>query len=343
MTYRPDNGYRGTDSFTYTLGAANSDIPVSNTATVTLTVVSEISTAVNDSVTVAEDSIATTIDVLANDTVINAGLKPVQRVSATAHGTALVTADGAKIIYTPDPNFDGTDTFTYTLSGGSTATVSVHVIANAITTTFAAPDANGTVTGAAVLTTPVALPVTYAITGAPTQGHLIVNAATGAFTYTPTNAARLAANATTTDTFTITASYGVSTATEIVAVPVSPAALSFTGALDAGLYPGPVAISPSGKQLYVIGSNGVSVFDRTTNTVTATIPVGSNPVAATVSPDGARLYVANQGSGLGVGDRHRHQRRHRHHPGRDRHRRMWRSAPTARACMSPTRAAARCR
>ncbi|MHB8101362.1 MAG: PKD domain-containing protein [Methanosarcina sp.] len=39
--------------------------------------------------------------------------------------------------------------------------------------------------------------------------------------------------------------------------------------------------------------NTVSVIDTATNTVTATIPVGSNPIGVAVSPDGTKVYAAN--------------------------------------------------
>ena len=41
------------------------------------------------------------------------------------------------------------------------------------------------------------------------------------------------------------------------------------------------------------GNNTVSVIDTATNTVTATIPVGTDPFGVGVSPDGSRVYVAN--------------------------------------------------
>ena len=44
------------------------------------------------------------------------------------------------------------------------------------------------------------------------------------------------------------------------------------------------------------GSNNVSVIDTATNTVIATVPVGTTPYAVAVSPDGAQVYVANSGS-----------------------------------------------
>src|SRR6516164_2662266 len=41
------------------------------------------------------------------------------------------------------------------------------------------------------------------------------------------------------------------------------------------------------------GSGDVSVIDTATNTVTATITVGTAPFAVAVSPDGGTVYVAN--------------------------------------------------
>jgi YVTN family beta-propeller protein len=44
------------------------------------------------------------------------------------------------------------------------------------------------------------------------------------------------------------------------------------------------------------GSNTVSVIDTATNTVTATIPVGSQPVGVAVAPDRSKAYVGNANS-----------------------------------------------
>ncbi|PRC54763.1 hypothetical protein C6A85_47105, partial [Mycobacterium sp. ITM-2017-0098] len=68
FTYRPHTGYSGQDTFTYRINdSANA---TSNPATVAITVtpVDDAPIAVNDTVTVAEDSGPTLIDVLANDT-----------------------------------------------------------------------------------------------------------------------------------------------------------------------------------------------------------------------------------------------------------------------------------
>ena len=43
-------------------------------------------------------------------------------------------------------------------------------------------------------------------------------------------------------------------------------------------------------------SNTVSILDTASNTVVATVPVGSNPYGVAVTPDGARVYVTNVSS-----------------------------------------------
>jgi hypothetical protein len=101
---------------------------------VTVTCVEDDPVAVDDSATKAEDSGATAIDVLANDTDVDGGSKTIESVTQPANGTVAITNSGADLTYEPDANYcndqPGTDpdTFTYTLSpGGSTATVSVKV------------------------------------------------------------------------------------------------------------------------------------------------------------------------------------------------------------------------
>ena len=88
-------------------------------------------TAVNDSATVAEDAAAGAIDVLANDTDPDGGAKTIASASDPANGTVVLTggSPGARtgLTYQPDANYCGTDTFTYTLTGGSPATVSMTV------------------------------------------------------------------------------------------------------------------------------------------------------------------------------------------------------------------------
>ena len=77
-----------------------------------------------------------------------------------------------------------------------------------------------------------------------------------------------------------------------------------TATIPVGIDPQGVAVSPSGRRVYVNNYCGnsacfngtVSVIDTATNAVTATITVGANPIGVTVNPDGSRVYVANNGS-----------------------------------------------
>ena len=57
-------------------------------------------------------------------------------------------------------------------------------------------------------------------------------------------------------------------------------------------------MAPVGKLAYVTSnlSNSVSVIDTATNIVLASVGVGSDPFAVSITPDGKHAYVANRGS-----------------------------------------------
>ncbi|MBK6726085.1 MAG: tandem-95 repeat protein [Xanthomonadales bacterium] len=122
VSYAPTANYCGADSFTYTITGGSS-----TTVSVTVTCVDDAPTAVADSPSVAEDSGANTIDVLANDTDIDAGPKLVTLVGTATNGTTAIGGGGANVSYAPTGNYCGADSFTYTITGGSSATVSVTV------------------------------------------------------------------------------------------------------------------------------------------------------------------------------------------------------------------------
>ena len=118
------------DTFTYTV----EDVPSSGsdvgTVTVTVTGIDDPPTAVSDMATVTEDDPATGIDVLANDLNADGGTKEIIGVTQPTNGT--VVNNTTDLTYEPDPDYcndDGspTDDFTYTVTGGSVATVSVTV------------------------------------------------------------------------------------------------------------------------------------------------------------------------------------------------------------------------
>ena len=57
-------------------------------------------------------------------------------------------------------------------------------------------------------------------------------------------------------------------------------------------------MNPAGTRVYVVNFkvDNVSVIDTATNTVVATVAVGTNPLGVAVNPAGTRAYVANSGS-----------------------------------------------
>jgi hypothetical protein len=129
--YTPADDFHGTDSFTYTVDDGHGG---TDTATVTITVnpANDPPDAVNDAASTDEDT-QVTIDVAANDTAgpLNEDQTlTVTEVSSPGHGTATVNPDGS-VTYTPQQDYNGPDTFTYTVCDSGdvcdTATVSITI------------------------------------------------------------------------------------------------------------------------------------------------------------------------------------------------------------------------
>jgi hypothetical protein len=114
--YTPDPDYSGSDQFSYSITDNNGGSD-SATVYVTVTPVNDPPVAVDDSVSVLEDSVNNTIDVLANDNDPDGDSLTITGVTLPLHGTATYTA--LYVFYTPDPNYNGSDTFSYTISDGN--------------------------------------------------------------------------------------------------------------------------------------------------------------------------------------------------------------------------------
>ena len=159
--------------------------------------------AVGDSYAVSEDGTLNVIapGVLGNDTDADGDTLTASIVTPPGHGALTLSANGA-VSYSPLPNFNGADSFTYKANDGSTdsniATVTISVTAGN-DAPVAADGALSTVEDAPASGTLVATDIdgdalTYAIVANGSKGTAtITDAATGAFTYTP------AANANGTD------------------------------------------------------------------------------------------------------------------------------------------------
>ena len=129
FTYAPNSNFNGTDTFTY---HANDGTAASNVATVTITVrpVNDPPVANDDSDTTPEDTPVST-NVVANDTDADGMVvaSAVAIVSGPRSGSVVNNGDGT-VTYTPDENFNGSDSFTYTVkdNGGATSNVAIVTI-----------------------------------------------------------------------------------------------------------------------------------------------------------------------------------------------------------------------
>jgi len=203
-TYTPSANYNGSDSFSFT---ANDGTVDSAPATVSLAVIAVSDAPVADAIsaTVNEDAVAS-ITLTGSD----ADGDTLTYAINTGSTNGAVVISGNTVTYTPNPNFNGSDSFTFKTNDGTvdsaSATVSITVIA-----VNDAPVVTGTILSATTnedTATPITLigsdadgdTLSYSLVAQPTNGTvtLIGNTAT----YTPN------ANYNGTDSFTFTANDG---------------------------------------------------------------------------------------------------------------------------------------
>ena len=280
-----DNGLTADTAYYYRIrafnGVGNSDY--SNTATATTSGANTAPTAGDDAAATSED-VAVVIFVIANDSDAEDGQPGVQSAGNGANGTTVVNADGT-ITYTPNADFNGADSFTYTAvdSGGMTDTALVTVTVSAVNDApVAGDDAAETEQGVAVVIDLLAndgdaedgTPTVQSV-GAATNGAVAVDG-NGMATYTP-NAGY---NGPDIFTYTVVDSDGL-TDTATVAVTVNPA--------PEPIHVGDLDVTVSGKKRWT-GVVGLTVHDS-----------GDAPVAgATVSgkwSNGGSASCVTDGSG----------------------------------------------
>ena len=132
FVYEPDDGFSGTDTFTYRA----SDGSVRSTATVTITVrpINAAPVANADRATVRQggELVLRTSELSANDTDADGDTLRVTGVAATADTHGTVSLSGDRVTYRPDRKYAGPASFTYTISDGqggtATGTVNVTVL-----------------------------------------------------------------------------------------------------------------------------------------------------------------------------------------------------------------------
>jgi len=129
IKYSPNKDYFGRDSFVYTLtdplGAE-----VNATVNVTITPVNDAPIAKDDNVGMISSNASKVIDVLSNDSDIDGDSLSIKSVSSVSSGRVEIVNNKTAIKYTPDPDFNGTISFTYEITDGkatATATVTLEV------------------------------------------------------------------------------------------------------------------------------------------------------------------------------------------------------------------------
>ncbi|MBL3599199.1 MAG: tandem-95 repeat protein [gamma proteobacterium endosymbiont of Lamellibrachia anaximandri] len=133
ITYNHDDGESTSDSFTYT-AFDGTDASAVTTVTLTINPVNDAPVANDDSFSVGFNSSNNPLDVLVNDTDAEGSALTINTpLGATSHG-GTVSTDGNTITYTPADGFNGTETFTYSMTDGTAnsadATVTVIVSDN---------------------------------------------------------------------------------------------------------------------------------------------------------------------------------------------------------------------
>ncbi len=124
LIYTPQPNFEGAESFTYTISDSRGG---TSTATVTAEVI-----VLGNTAPIANNDVATTVQnspiniaVLANDTDADGDALLLSVATSPMNGTLLINNNGTPsdpnddfITYTPNPNFSGTDTFTYQIDDG---------------------------------------------------------------------------------------------------------------------------------------------------------------------------------------------------------------------------------
>ncbi len=229
FSYMPDDGFTGTDNFTY---LANDGTVDSNVSLVSIEVadVNQIPVGVTDTYDATEDTILTVsaeTGVLSNDSDADGDTLTVSIANMPTEGMLSLGADGA-FEYQPSQDSTGTDTFTYRINDGTDQSEEIVVQINvtivndspvATTDSYSvAFDQVLTVdAGSGVLANDTDVDDTDLSASVVTdvQNGTLVLAADGSFTYTPTT------GFTGSDTFTYQVNDGEATSDAIVSIQVT--------------------------------------------------------------------------------------------------------------------------
>ncbi len=306
-TYTPNLNATGNDVFTFKV---NDGIEDSNVAVVTVLIVKSIPIAADDIASTSEDT-PVIIDVLANDNGNGHVLNPasVTLAAAPAHGIAVINADGS-ITYTPSPNLNGSDSFSYTVKDSAGSTSNAAMVSLSILPVNDAPvaaDDNFTVLEDSTTSLMVLANnghgadsdidgdlLTITSVSTPSQGGSVtINEAADGLLYSP------AVNFFGVETFTYTISDGqggadVATVT-VTVVPVNDPPVAKDDAFT-------VAMNSTGNTLSVLADNGSGADSDIDNDALAIIAVGTpvNGGVVSINVAGDALIYSPPGGFVGL-------------------------------------------
>ncbi|WP_201544891.1 tandem-95 repeat protein [Psychrobacter sp. H7-1] len=204
-SYTPSANFNGTDSFTYTISDGKGGV-ITQKASVTVQGVNDAPVSTDTAIKAVEDTVAT--GKLSPATDVDGDKLTYALAEKAANGTVTISADGS-YKYTPKANFNGSDSFTYTITNGTetitqTATITVAAVNDLPVSKDTAIQAveDTVATGKLSDATDVdGDKLTYALADKAANGSVVVNA-DGSYSYTPN------ANFNGTDSFTYTISDG---------------------------------------------------------------------------------------------------------------------------------------
>ena len=191
VTYTPNNDFVGTDRFVYEVDDGKRSEPA--TVTIRVDPVNQAPTAQDESVTVAEDT-TLNANVSGDDDDDDNDTLTYVLTDSTDNGDITFNADGS-YTYTPDPDYNGPDAFSFIVDDGETvsapATVSI-TVTPVNDAPVALDDRVFTEQGVAITRTAPASDVdnatlSYSVTTQPpvTEGAVVITPSTGEYVFTP--------------------------------------------------------------------------------------------------------------------------------------------------------------
>ena len=277
--YTPDPNYNGADAFSFSVSDGTETVPGGD-VTFTITAVNDAPVPSDTSDTTAED---TPGDGQAGATDLDGDTLTYLLTDAPDHGTVVFNPDGS-YVYTPEANYHGADSFSFSVSDG-TETVAGGDVSFVITAVNDAPLPNDSTDstaedtpgdGSAGASDVDSDALTYALTDPPDHGTVVFNA-DGTYLYTPN------ANYTGPDTFSFSVSDGTET------VPGGDVTFTVTAVNDA-----PVpndGTDTTAEDTPGTGNVGASDPDGDTLTFVLTDPPDHGTVV--LNPDGSYVYTPN--------------------------------------------------